>query len=89
MFAHLNYVFLNLFQKIAKDFLGDEDSQQSFASSASRSRRSGGSDSDKKRAKRATPEEMMKRRIWTLYKAVYDYTVCSWPEFFSCSRFIV
>ncbi|KAK3103095.1 hypothetical protein FSP39_016403 [Pinctada imbricata] len=61
-------------KKIAKDFLGDEDSQQSFTSNVSRSRRSAGSDSEKKRAKRATPEEMMKRRLWTLYKAVYDYT---------------
>lgn len=45
-------------------------------SSSSKQRRSGGlSDSDKKRAKRATPEEMMKRRLWTLYRSVFDATV--------------
>lgn len=45
-------------------------------SSSSKQRRSGGlSDSDKKRAKRATPEEMMKRRQWTLYRSVFDATV--------------
>ncbi|XP_048738876.1 LOW QUALITY PROTEIN: protein polybromo-1-like [Ostrea edulis] len=55
--------------KISREFF-DEDSQ---ASSSSKHRRSAGlSDSDKKRAKRATPEEMMKRRLWTLYRSVFD-----------------
>nr|XP_034305706.1 protein polybromo-1 isoform X10 [Crassostrea gigas] len=57
--------------KISRDYF-DEDSQMS---SSSKQRRSGGlSDSDKKRAKRATPEEMMKRRLWTLYRSVFDAT---------------
>ncbi|XP_069101019.1 protein polybromo-1-like isoform X15 [Argopecten irradians] len=48
----------------------DDDSHKS------RHRRSGSGapDSDKKRAKRATPEDMMRRRLWTIYKTVYDYT---------------
>ncbi|XP_060077506.1 protein polybromo-1-like isoform X10 [Ylistrum balloti] len=48
----------------------DDDSHKS------RHRRSGSGapDSDKKRAKRATPEDMMRRRLWTIYKTVHDYT---------------
>ncbi|XP_062616162.1 protein polybromo-1-like [Saccostrea cucullata] len=57
--------------KISREFF-DEDSQ---ASTSSKQRRGTGlSDSDKKRAKRATPEEMMKRRLWTLYRSVFDAT---------------
>ncbi|XP_033746616.1 protein polybromo-1-like isoform X8 [Pecten maximus] len=48
----------------------DDDSHKS------RHRRSGSGapDSDKKRAKRATPEDMMRRRLWTIYKTVHDYS---------------
>ncbi|XP_021376480.1 protein polybromo-1-like isoform X20 [Mizuhopecten yessoensis] len=52
------------------------DSMDDDSHNKSRHRRSGSGapDSDKKRAKRATPEDMMRRRLWTIYKTVYDYT---------------